>query len=67
MKKTTVRINKAEAGPDNYVVTASEAVEGDVFFCLSCHKQLRVHKQRVKHGPSNHFEHLERGVCRLMK
>ncbi len=34
------------------VGTAYEAVR-----CLHCHGEVRVHKQKVDHGPQDHVEH----------
>jgi len=28
--------------------------------CMHCHGEVRVHKQQVEHGPSDHVEHRSR-------
>lgn len=34
----------------------SEAASKDIR-CLHCHGAIRIHKQKVKHGPQDHVEH----------
>ena len=45
------------------MVAAADATSGDIMFCPSCNYQVRAHKQRVPHGPRDHFEHLVKGRC----
>lgn len=43
-------------------VPVAEAIGpgGSSIRCLHCHGAVRVHRQKVEHGPQDHVEHLSR-------
>lgn len=43
-------------------VPVAEAVDGppNSIRCLHCHGAVRIHRQKVAHGPQDHVEHLSR-------
>jgi hypothetical protein len=55
-----IRIPYAQL-PGGRIVHIRTAVEEKVWYrdwgCTSCGAALRLHRQRVPHGPRDHFEH----------
>lgn len=53
--------------PGGRIVSLRTAVEEKVWYrdwgCTSCGGALRLHRQRVPHGPRDHFEHRVKPQC----
>jgi hypothetical protein len=58
-----IRIPYAQL-PSGAIITVARAAEEEVWYrdygCTSCGAALRLHRQRVPHGPRDHFEHRQK-------
>lgn len=39
-------------------VTSLDSGQAPYIRCMHCHGRVRVHKQKVEHGPKDHVEHV---------
>lgn len=50
--------------PGGRIVSVATAIAENVWYldfgCTGCGEALRLHRQRVPHGPQDHFEHKRR-------
>lgn len=52
------RVVDGEERRDWFTKEVGTLQDGELIRCLHCHGKVRIHRQRVEHGPQDHVEHL---------